>query len=129
MSGLLAYVFFALVTRALGAGPAAPVAVLWAWWSFAGAAITFPVQHWISHTAALDVGEAAVRRGLPRVAAAVTGASVVAGAVAWLASERLFGPRGDWFPLLVVGIGLAAGVVGLVRGTLGGRHQFVALGT
>ncbi len=53
VSGLLAYVFFALVTRALGAGPAAPVAVLWAWWSFAGAAITFPVQHWISRTAAL----------------------------------------------------------------------------
>ena len=43
VSGLLAYVFFALVTRTLGAGPAAPVAVLWAWWSFAGAAITFPV--------------------------------------------------------------------------------------
>ncbi len=129
VSGVLAYVFFALVTRALGAGPAAPVAVLWAWWSFAGAALTFPVQHWITRTAALDAGEAAVRRGLPRVVAAVVGASVVAGLGAWLASERLFGPDGDWFPLLVVGIGLGAGVVGLVRGTLSGRQQFVALGT
>jgi hypothetical protein len=29
-SGLLAYVFFALVTRALGSATAAPVSVLWA---------------------------------------------------------------------------------------------------
>ena len=129
VSGLLAYVFFALVTRTLGAGPAAPVAVLWAWWSFSGAAITFPVQHWISRTAATAAGEAAVRRGLPRVAAAVTGLSVAAGAVAWLARERLFGPDGGWFPLLVVGIGLGSGVVGLVRGMLSGRHRFVAVGT
>ena len=128
VSGLLAYLFFALVIRALGAGPAAPVAVLWAWWSFAGAAITFPVQHWITRTAALEVGEAAVRRGLPRVAGAVTGASVAAGAAAWLASERLFGSEGGWFPLLVVGVGLGSGAIGLVRGMLSGRHQFVALG-
>ncbi|MEJ7795427.1 MAG: hypothetical protein WKF50_07740 [Nocardioides sp.] len=128
VSGLLAYVFFALVTRTLGAGPAAPVAVLWAWWSFAGAAITFPVQHWISRTAALEGGEAAVRRGLPRVTVAVTGASAAAGAVAWLASDRLFGPDGEWFPLLVVGVGFGCGVLGLVRGTLSGRHQFVAVG-
>lgn len=129
VSGLLAYVFFALVTRALGAGPAAPVAVLWAWWSFAGAAITFPVQHWISRTAALAAGEAAVRRGLPRVATAITGASVAAGALAWLASDRLFGPNGGWFPLLVVGVGLGSGVLGVVRGTLSARHRFVAVGT
>ena len=44
VSGLLAYVFFAMVTRALGPEPAAPVSVLWAWWSFAGAALTFPLQ-------------------------------------------------------------------------------------
>lgn len=128
VAGVLAYVFFALVTRALGAGPAAPVAVLWAWWSFAGAALTFPVQHWISRTAALAAGEAAVRRGLPRVAAAVGGASVVAGLVAWLASERLFGADGEWFPLLVVGVGIGSGALGLLRGTLSARHQFVSVG-
>ena len=48
---MLAYVFFAAVTRALGAEAAAPVAVLWAWWSFAGAALTFPLQHWIARQA------------------------------------------------------------------------------
>ena len=37
-NGLLAYVFFALVTHALGGTRAAPVSVLWSWWSFAAAA-------------------------------------------------------------------------------------------
>ncbi len=128
MSGVLAYVFFALVTRALGAETAAPVAVLWAWWSFAAAAFTFPVQHWIARTAATAAGEAAVRRGLPRVAGLVAGVSVVAGAVAWLARDRLFGPDGTWFPLLVVAVGICSGALGLARGTLSGRHRFGAVG-
>ncbi|QZY28500.1 hypothetical protein [Nocardioides coralli] len=124
LNGVLAYVFFALVTRSLGAGPAAPVAVLWAWWGFAGAALTFPVQHWIARSAALPGGEAAVRRGLPHVAAAVAGASVAAGLVAWLAVDRLFGAEGEWFPLLVVAVGLGSGMLGVVRGTLSGRRAF-----
>lgn len=128
VSGVLAYVFFALVTRALGAEPAAPVAVLWAWWSFAAAAFTFPVQHWISRTAATSAGEAAVRRGLPRVAALVAAASAVAGVVAWLARDRLFGPEGTWFPLLVVAVGVCSGALGMARGTLSGRHRFGAIG-
>lgn len=127
-NGLLAYVFFALVTRTLGAAPAAPVAVLWAWWSFAGAALTFPVQHWITRTSATAAGEAAVRRGLPRVAAAVAIASLLSGGLAWLFTGRLFGPDGDWFPLLVVGVGLGSGLLGVVRGTLAGRQRFGALG-
>ncbi|MGH3347809.1 MAG: hypothetical protein ACRDO4_12585, partial [Nocardioides sp.] len=127
-SGILAYVFFALVTRALGAEPAAPVAVLWAWWSFAAAAFTFPVQHWISRTAATAAGEAAVRRGLPHVVGLVTGVSAVAGVVAWLARERLFGPDGTWFPLLVVAVGISSGAIGLARGVLSGRHRFGAVG-
>jgi O-antigen/teichoic acid export membrane protein len=127
VGGVLAYVFFALVTRTLGAGPAAPVAVLWAWWGFAGAAFTFPVQHWIARTAAQPAGEAAVRRGLPHVAVAVCGASLVAGGVAWVARDRLFGPDGDWFPVLVVAVGVGSGLLGVVRGTLSGRHRFAAV--
>lgn len=129
LNGVLAYVFFALVTRALGAGPAAPVAVLWAWWSFAGAALTFPVQHWITRTCSLPAGESAVRRGLGRVAAAVLAASLVAGALSWGFEERLFGPGAGWFPLLVVGVGLGSGTLGLVRGLLSGRDRFGAVGT
>ncbi|WP_432477317.1 lipopolysaccharide biosynthesis protein [Nocardioides sp. GXQ0305] len=127
-SGVLAYVFFAAVTRALGAEVSAPVAVLWAWWSFAGAALTFPLQHWIARQAAIDQGEAGVRHQLPRVLVAVAGASLLAGLVAWLARERLFGVEGWAFPLLVVAVGLGSAVIGVVRGTLSARHRFTAVG-
>ena len=128
VSGVLAYVFFALVTRALGAEPAAPVAVLWGWWTFSAAAFTFPVQHWISRTAATAAGEAAVRRGLPRVAVLVTGISAAAGVVAWLARDRLFGADGTWFPLLVFAVGVCSSALGLARGVLSARHRFGAVG-
>jgi len=128
-SGVLAYVFFASVTRALGADVAAPVAVLWAWWSFAGAAVTFPLQHWIVRQAAVDHGEAGVRHALPRVGGAVAGVSLLAGAVAWLARERLFGLDGWTFPLLVAAVGLGSSVIGVVRGTLSARRRFSAVGT
>lgn len=128
-NGVLAYVFFAAVTRALGAEVAAPVAVLWAWWSFAGAALTFPLQHWITRQAAVDHGEGGVRRALPRLAAAVAGACVLVGTVAWLARERLFGLDGWVFPVLVAGVGLGSAVVGVVRGTLSARRRFAAVGT
>ncbi|MGB7447610.1 MAG: hypothetical protein WA892_00625, partial [Ornithinimicrobium sp.] len=128
IAGVLAYVFFALVIRALGPGPAAPVAVLWAWWGFAGAALTFPVQHWIARTSATAAGEASVRRGLARVAWAVLGVSMLAGALGWLARERLFGPEGGWFPLLVVLVGVGSGLLGLMRGLQSARHRFGAVG-
>ncbi|CAN5398271.1 hypothetical protein BH23ACT6_BH23ACT6_04380 [soil metagenome] len=128
LGGLLAYVFFALVIRALGAGAAAPVTVLWAWWGFAGAALTFPVQHWIARTASTTSGEAAVRRGMGQVAAAVIVVSLTAGGLAWVARERLFGPDGEWFALLVVGVGLGSGLLGLPRGLLSGRHRFASVG-
>jgi O-antigen/teichoic acid export membrane protein len=127
-SGVLAYVFFAAVTRALGAEVSAPVAVLWAWWSFAGAALTFPLQHWIARQAAIDTGEAGVRHALPRVLAAVTGISVLAGLLGWLARERLFGLDGWAFPLLVVAVGLGSAGIGVVRGTLSARRRFTAVG-
>ena len=66
-SGLLAYVFFALVTRALGSEGAAPVSVLWAYWSFAGAALTFPIQHWIARSVVAHEGERSVRTAMPGV--------------------------------------------------------------
>lgn len=127
IGGALAYVFFVLVIRALGAEPAAPVTVLWAWWGFAGAALTFPVQHWIARTSATEAGEAQVRRGLPHVAAAVLAMSVLAGGLAWWAHERLFGADGEWFALLVLGVGIGSGLLGLPRGLLSGRRRFVGV--
>lgn len=128
VSGLLAYVFFALVTRALGPVPAAPVSVLWAWWSFAGAALTFPLQHWITRSVTVHEGERAVRRALAGVGLVVVAVGVAVGFASWLARDLLF-HRGDVaFPLLVVAVALGSGAMGVVRGLLAARGRFPALG-
>jgi O-antigen/teichoic acid export membrane protein len=128
VSGLLAYVFFALVTRALGPVPAAPVSVLWAWWSFAGAALTFPLQHWITRSVTVHQGERAVRRALGGVCLVVVAVGVVVGFASWLARDLLF-HRGDIvFPLLVVAVAVGSGAMGVVRGLLAARGRFPALG-
>ena len=128
VSGLLAYVFFALVTRGLGAEAAAPVSVLWSYWGFAAAGVTFPVQHWISRSVTADGGEASVRAALPRVGGLVAVASAAVGVLAWLLREPLFGDPGATGPALVVAVTLGSAVMGLVRGVLAARGRFAAVG-
>ena len=127
ISGLLAYVVFALTTRGLGAEAAAPVAVLWSYWALAGAALTFPVQHWITRTV-LAHGDGAVRRALPRLAAATIGISLCAGLLAALGREALFDRDDLWFPLLVALVTLGSAATGVTRGVLAARHRFVEVG-
>jgi O-antigen/teichoic acid export membrane protein len=128
VSGVLAYVFFALVTRALGPVAAAPVSVLWAWWSFAGAALTFPLQHWITRSVTVHEGERAVRRALRGVMLVVVLIGVVAGLGSWLARDLLFHRSDAAFPLLVVAVALGSGAMGVFRGLLAARRRFPALG-
>jgi hypothetical protein len=125
-AGVLAYVFFATSTRALGAEDAAPVAVLWSWWGFAAAGLTFPVQHWITRTATAS-GEGAVRSARATPVRLVLGVAAVAGGAAWLGRETLF--AGDArFVLLTVLVALGAGGMGVVRGLLGARRRYAAVG-
>lgn len=126
--GLLAYVFFALVTRALGPVQAAPVSVLWVWWGFAGAAVTFPLQHWITRTATAHGGERVLRRQRGAVVAAVLAPAVASGVLAQLLREPLFGRAGVAFPLLVAAVTAGSGLLGVLRGTLGARGRFAAVG-
>ncbi len=126
LSGLLAYLLFALVTRGLGAEAAAPVSVLWTQWTFAAAAVTFPLQHWI--TRSIVAGhEGDVRGAAPRVGGLVVAVALALGLVAWLLRERLFHRDDVWFPLLVVAVTLASAAVGVVRGGLAGRGRFAAV--
>ena len=127
LSGLLAYVLFALVTRGIGAEAAAPVSVLWTLWALAGAAFTFPLQHWITRSVVAG-REGEVRRSGGRVATVVVVAALAVGAVTWLLRERLFHRDDAWFPVLVVLVTLGSAAVGVVRGTLGGRGRFAAVG-
>jgi O-antigen/teichoic acid export membrane protein len=126
--GLLAYVFFALVTRVLGPVEAAPVSVLWVWWGFAGAALTFPLQHWISRTVTAHRGELPLRVLRGRLAITVLVLALGSGLVAWLAREALFGRDDPAFPLLVVAVTLGSGLMGVVRGTLTARRRLEAVG-
>lgn len=125
-AGLLAYVFFAASTRALGPSEAAPVAVLWSYWGFAAAGLTFPVQHWIARTAAA-AGEGAVRARAATLLRIVLVVVVTTGAVAWLARDALFG--GDArFAVLTALVSAGAAAMGAVRGLLGAQHRYPAMG-
>jgi len=126
VSGLLAYLLFAMITRGLGADAAAPVSVLWTVWAFTGAAFTFPLQHWI--TRSLVAGhEGDVRRAAGAVSALVTAAALGLGVLAWLGRDQLFHRDDAWFPVMVVLVTLGSAAVGVVRGGLGGRGRFEAV--
>ena len=126
-SGLLAYGFFAVSTRALGAELAAPVSVLWTYWSFAAACLTFPLQHWIARTVAAQEGEGSVRAAMSRVVAMIAAASLGVGFLSWLGRDQLFHRDDIWFPVLVALVTVGSGFIGIVRGGLAARHQFTAL--
>ena len=124
---MLAYVFFALATRALGPEEAAPLSVLWTWWSLAAAALTFPLQHWTTRTVAAHEGEGAVRRDLPRVLLVVLAAALASGLLTWYGREELFGRHDLAFPALVLVVTAGSGVVGVVRGVLVARRRLPAV--
>lgn len=126
VSGILAYVVFAVSTRALGAEGAAPVSVLWTWWTFTSAAMTFPLQHWVARTVSAH-GGASVRAALPHVALVVLGLSLATGLVAWLLREDLFHSEAPWFPLLALLTTLGSATIGLVRGGLSAQQRFDAV--
>ena len=127
VSGVLAYVLFALVTRGLGASAAAPVSVLWTCGRFAGAAFTFPLQHWI--TRSVTAGRAGDVRGPRRSRRRRRGGRAASslGALAWVVRDRLFHRDDAWFPALVVLVVLGSAAVGVVRGGLGGRGRLGAV--
>ncbi|MGH3360616.1 MAG: hypothetical protein ACRDO7_17565 [Nocardioidaceae bacterium] len=121
-AGVLAYVVFALTTRALG-DAAAAVSVLWSYWGFAGAALTFPLQHWIARTVTAD-GPAPVRDALPRLGVLVVVAAVLSGGLAWWGRDSLFHRDDLWFPVLVALVTVGSAVMGVVRGGLSGAGDF-----
>ena len=129
VSGLLAYVFFALVTRTLGAEAAAPVSVLWTYWSFAAAFLTFPLQHWIVRSVIARGSEGQVRAVRGRLALVVLAVALVAAGAAWLVRERLFYRDDVLFPLMVGLVTVGSALMGTVRGllTARGRHVEVAV--
>lgn len=128
ISGLLAYVFFALVTRTIGSAVAAPVSVLWTYWSAAGAVLTFPLQHWLTRTVAADGGEDGVRHAIPRLLVVIAGLAATIGLLAWIGRDSLFHDRGAAFPVFAALLTLGSSLSGVVRGALASRQRLVSLG-
>lgn len=128
INGLLAYVFFMLASRSLGAEAAAPVSVLWSYWAAAAAVVTFPVQHWTIRRFTRDGHEGAVAGSLLALSAVVAGFAFVAGVVAFVLREQLFDGDGLAFPAMVVAVTLGSFFMGVVRGVLSGRRRYRATG-
>ena len=126
-SGVLAYIVFAVATRALGPEGAAPVSVLWTCWSLAAAAVTFPIQHWLTRTVAAYGGFLAARPVLPAAAGLVMILALVVGLGGWLVRGQLFSDDGVGFPVLVAALVVGSAFTGLVRGALTSSRRFNAL--
>lgn len=127
-SGVLAYVFFAAVTRAVGAEDAAGVSVLWTYWSFAAAALTFPVQHWIVRVVSAAHGrEGGVRKTMPSLWLVVGGLTLVTAFAAWVLRDPLFHHGGISYPALVGLVTAGSAFVAVVRGLLTARGRLQAV--
>ncbi len=126
-NGLAAYGFIALGTRLLGADGFAPVAIVWVFWAFSTALLTFPIQHWVIRQMALDGHSGGVRATLTRVSLLAALVAVGEGLIALAAGQSLFGDRSWVWPLCVTGVAAGAGFLGLVRGVLAGSGRYRAV--
>lgn len=128
MSGLLAYAFFAVATRALGASAAAPISVLWTAWTFTAAALTFPIQHWITRTVAASAsGRSEVATVLPHVGRVVIAVGALLAIGSAVVRDDVFRSDSFVYPLLLAGVTIGSGFIGWVRGSLAGERRFLAL--
>lgn len=126
IGGIAIYGYAVIGSRALGAEAFAPVSVLWTFWAVAGAALAFPIQHWVIRRIHADGGEAGVRRALPRMSALILLLAVASGSAAWVERWDLF-RRGDaLFPVFLSVIVIGTAVMGLIRGGLATRGRFHA---
>lgn len=124
LSALAVYVFLGIGTRAIGADGFAPVSVLWSLWAVSGAALTFPVQHWLIQSVESTGSEGAVWRALPRVYGVAGLAGVLAFGGSWLVATPLFGVHGVAFPIMAGLLPLASVAMGVNRGMMSARGEF-----
>lgn len=126
LTGLLAYFFISLVTRTLQAEDAAPVAVLWSFWSATASILVFPLQHWIVRRVTIEGDDSGVRSSAPRVAIIVLAAAFLSFVLAWSFRHQLFGTPTIIFPSATAAIVIGSAFIGTIRGHLASRRRFLA---
>ncbi|MBU1226743.1 MAG: hypothetical protein KJ698_06005 [Actinobacteria bacterium] len=126
ISGLCAYAYIAIGTRAYGDEAMSPIAVLWTFWAISVALFTFPIQHWAIRKISIDGHTRGVGATVPRLALVVVSVGAVMAVAAGVEGERVFGSDRVWWPVLVFLITIGAGFVGLQRGVLAGKGRYYA---
>lgn len=124
VNGLFAYLFVILGTRSLGAEEFSAVAVLWGFWAFSGAALAFPIQHWVVRQMEIDGGAAGVAAALLPLASSAAAVAAGEGLVALILRDRLFGTSSWFWPVAVIVLALGTALLGLVKGLLAGSKRF-----
>lgn len=126
VNGLGAYAVVVIGVRSIGADAFAPVALLWSFWAFSGAALAFPIQHWVIRQMTIDGGAHGVSAALPRLVRLVSLIALAQGVVAFVLRERLFGSSSLFWPIAVMVLAYGTAGLGLARGALSGSGRFSA---
>lgn len=126
VNGLGAYGFVVIAVRSIGAEAFAPVALLWGFWAFSGAALAFPIQHWVIRQMTIDGDADGVFAAVPRLARMVLLIALGQGAVAFAFREKLFGSASLLWPLFVMVLAFGTAGLGFARGMLAGSGRYPA---
>lgn len=124
-SGVGAYLFQVIGTRALGTEGYAPIGVLW---TIQYLVLTIPllsVEAYVTRAVTLDTGNSVgLGRKVRAFAAWTIAVAVALCAATWVWRDALFHGSGDGFPLIAGLIVLCFGAYVMIRGWLAGSYQF-----
>ncbi|MGH8929808.1 MAG: hypothetical protein ACRDZO_04000, partial [Egibacteraceae bacterium] len=128
-SGLGAYLFQVVGTRALGDEGYAPISVLWTIQYLVLTIALLSVEAYVTRAVTLHSdhsgGADALRRGVKGLVAWTVGVSVVLCAATWMGRDALFHGGGDEdFPLITGLTVLSFGGYVIIRGWLAGSYRF-----
>lgn len=124
LSGLGAYIFQAVVPRALGAEAYAPIGTLWTVQFLLLSVVLYSVETYVNKEVATGRGDLLPRR---KIAVWIGGSAVTVTLVSWAARSRLFYGLGD-LALVAGALVIGFGIYVLVRGQVAGVVRFRAYG-
>lgn len=128
-SGLGAYLFQVIGTRALGDTGYAPISVLWTIQYLILTIALLSVEAYVTRAVTLHANDhEALRRGVRALTVWTVAVSAVLCAATWIWRETLFHGEGNEFPFVVGLIVLCFGGYVIIRGWLAGSYRFAQYG-